>query len=117
MVRLLALRGRDVFCFPRDCVGKLDLPTRAVPRLDDGRTTARRLALDLLGTPAAVSLVGYVRNVVEQADAGYPWPTPFAHFSVWAASGDPHADGIWLDLDDRDSPLRARHWWPLLSND
>ena len=117
LVRLLVLSGRNIFCVPRDNSSNLDLPTRAVPQLDDGRATALRLALDILGGPAEITLVGYVRNVVEQAGANYPWPTPSAHFTVWAANGEPQVAGTWLALDDADSPLRNRHWWALMPHE
>jgi hypothetical protein len=94
--------------------GKLDLPTRTVAHLDDGRTAVEHLALEILGKPTEVTLVGYVRNVVESPDAGYPWPTPLAHFSVWEAVGEPAIEGVWLSAVEPDSPLRDRHWWPLV---
>ncbi len=113
LVRLLVRRGDHVFCVARDGTGKLDLPTRRVPGLDDGRSTAELLAADVLGRPADVTLVGFVRNVVDAPGAGYPWPTPTAHFSVWAAHGEPTVDGQWLSLTDRGGPLHDRHWWPI----
>ncbi|GAB2473299.1 NUDIX domain-containing protein [Xylanimonas ulmi] len=116
LVRLLIQRGDHVFCVARDDTGKPDLPTRTVPDLDDGRTTAELLTRDILGEPAAVTLVGFIRNIVDTPDADYPWPTPNAHFSVWAAHGEPRIQGQWLSISDQESPLRDRHWWPIATH-
>lgn len=104
----------DVFCVPREGSPRLDLPTRRVPASDDGRATLESLLLEVLGRPAEASLVGYVRNVVDAPDAGYPWPTPLAHFCVWQVVGEPVVDGRWISIDHPDSALRDRHWWPLV---
>ncbi len=111
LVRLLVRRDDHAFCVPRDGSGKADLPTRPVPDLGDGRAAAEGLARDVLGTAAGLRLVGYVRNVVAAGTADYPWPTPLAHFAVWAAHGEPRVPGEWLPLAG--PALRDRHWWPL----
>jgi hypothetical protein len=116
LVRLLVRRDGQAFCVPRDDTRKLDLPTSAVQTLDDGSTTIDLLAQDVLGRPAEPVLVGYVRNVVDGGTDDYPWPVPLTHFSVWEATGEPLIEGLWMDLDDPGSPLRARHWWPLVDS-
>lgn len=112
LVRLLVHRDGHAFCVPRADSGKADLPTRPVPELGDGRAAAESLARDVLGTAAGLRLVGYVRNVVAAGAEDYPWPTPLAHFAVWAADGEPRVPGTWLPLVGPE--LRDRHWWPLL---
>ncbi|MEV7972055.1 NUDIX hydrolase [Cellulomonas sp. NPDC089187] len=114
LVRLLLRRGDDVFCVPRED-GRIDLPTRAVPAADhDGSLTARRFASEVLASPAVIEgVVGYVRNVVPEPTSDYPWPSPRAHFTVWAVRGEPAVDGQWVSTGV-DSPLRDRHWFALL---
>lgn len=103
-----------MFCVQRDGSGKLDLPTRTVPGSDpDGRATARQLAFDVLGTGAEVTPWGFVRNSVLTPSAGYAWPAPHAHFTVWVAEGEPAITGAWIDVHDPDSALKERHWFPL----
>jgi mutator protein MutT len=114
LVRPLIRRNDEVFCTPRDS-GKVDLPTRAVPDLDDGRSAAENLAQLVLGEARSVNLLGFVRNIVDTPDAQYPWPTPLAYFSVWEACGDPVIDGQWVSITDDRSPLRERHWWPIVA--
>ncbi|GIG26383.1 NUDIX hydrolase [Cellulomonas denverensis] len=116
LVRLALRRDDAVFCAPRED-GRLDLPTRAVaPDDPDGHGAARALARDILGEPGALTgPIGFVRNVVPDPDAGYPWPVPLAHFTLWAATGGPAVPGEWLPLAV-DSPLRDQHWFPLLAS-
>lgn len=113
MVRLLLRRGDEVFCVPRAETGKLDLPTRRVGADDrDGSATIRALAAELVGPrAAAIAFAGAVRNVVDRPTDDYPWPTPLAHFGVWASTDAPISDGTWIALSD----LRDRHWHPLLA--
>lgn len=117
LVRLLVRRGDALFCTRRDD-GRLDLPTRAVPPDDpDGALTAAGLAGDVLGSGARAVPVGFVRNVVDAPGAGYPWPVPLAHFTVWSAAGTPQVAGVWLDADEAGTALADRHWWPLVARD
>ncbi|MBQ3357585.1 MAG: NUDIX hydrolase [Microbacterium sp.] len=110
MVRLLLRRGDEVFCVPRPETGKLDLPTRLTAANDlDGSIAIRALAAEVLGTEAGIAFVGAVRNVVERSGRDYPWPTPRAHFGVWASPDAPIIDGTWIDL----ATLTERHWHPL----
>ncbi|WP_324844051.1 NUDIX hydrolase [Cellulomonas sp.] len=111
LVRLLVRRHGRALCVPRSGSGKVDLPTRPVPDLGDGRGAAEDLAGEVLGTADGLRLVGYVRNVVAPGAEDYPWPTPVAHFAVWEAEGDPQVPGSWVPLDG--PVLRDRHWWPL----
>lgn len=116
LVRLLLRRGDEVFCVPRERTAALDLPTRVVDPADpDGRATAARLALDVLGQAASLVPVGFVRNVVPQDAPGYGWPVPLAHFVVWATTGVPVVEGEWVDARGPRSLLADRHWFPLLS--
>lgn len=115
MVRVLLQNDQAVFCVPRDGTGTLDLPTRRVPSSDrDGLATARRLTFDILGRWATVTPVGFVRNIVAESADDYEWPVPFAHFTVWSASGEPAADGTWVDAGEAASVLADRHWYPLI---
>lgn len=116
LVRLLLRRGAEVFCVPREQTAALDLPTRVVEASDpDGRATAARLALDVLGQDARLVPVGFVRNVVAQDAPDYGWPVPVAHFVVWEAMGVPVVDGEWVAARGAGSLLAERHWFPLLS--
>ncbi|WP_239073185.1 NUDIX hydrolase [Sediminihabitans luteus] len=110
LVRLLLERDGEVFCVPReDGATRLDLPTRVVGALDP-QVVADALAREVVGHGARPELLGYVRNVVTTPDAGYPWPAPLAHFTVWAVRGVPAVAGTWVPVHD----LRERHWWPLV---
>lgn len=80
---------------------------------ENGAAAIHSLADSVIGEGAAVHFVGAVRNVVHSSDAEYAWPTPFAHFGVWAADEAPLIDGTWVDITDGVSPLRDRHWYPL----
>ena len=116
MVRLLIRRGTTVYCVPRERTGTLDLPTRIVPPSDpEGVATAIQLARDVLDEASAITLIGFVRNVVDQAAGDYEWPAPLAHFCLWAADGSPTGRGKWLSTDDPASPLSDRHWFRLVA--
>ncbi len=111
MVRLLLRRGDEVFCVPRSGTGKLDLPTRLTAANDlDGSVAIRALAAEVAGLGADLAFVGAVRNVVERPVDDYPWPTPLAHFGLWASPDAPIIDGTWIDL----ATLTERHWHPLV---
>ena len=115
IVRLLLRRGNTVFCVRRDGVGKLDLPMRKVPPADqDGLATARQLAFHVFGKRTSVTPIGFVRNVVLDPAADYEWPVPFAHFTLWAADGEPVSAGTWISTGDSKSSLSDRHWFPLI---
>jgi hypothetical protein len=114
-VRLVIRRRATVYCVPREGTGSLDLPARRVPSADDrGLATALELARGVLGETSTISPMGFVRNVVDSPSPDYEWPTPRAHFSLWAAQGDPVGPGEWVSLDKSASPLVDRHWFPLL---
>ncbi|NNU27099.1 NUDIX hydrolase [Isoptericola sediminis] len=115
LVRLLLRRSGTVFVVPREGSGKPDLPTSEVLDLGDGRATAERLAATVVGEGGGPTLLGYVRNSVEVPDEQYPWPLPRAHFCVWQSDGEPTCEGSWVSVDDPASPLRTRHWWPLVA--
>lgn len=115
LARLVIRRGSDVFCVPRDD-GRIDLPAAPVPTHgdSDGRRTAAAMKTAVIGTSGVLQHpVGYVRNIVPEPSPDYPWPSPVAHFTVWATTGEPAVPGQWVPLGP-DSPLRDRHWFPLL---
>lgn len=93
-----------------------DLPTRTVGEGETAEAALRTLCEDL-GVPAeGATLLGYVRNVVRQPDATYPWPTPTACFVLFAvpADGAPDAAVTWLPVHTQKAELGERHWWPLV---
>ncbi|PYY39056.1 NUDIX hydrolase [Curtobacterium sp. MCPF17_046] len=115
LVRLLLRRVDRVFCVPRDGTGKLDLPTRPVVLDDpDGAATVADLVLEVTGATHEARFLGAVRNIVDAADDDYPWPSPLAHFGVWIADAEPCVPGHWLSVEELGSPLRDRHWFPLV---
>lgn len=112
LARLLVRREDQVLCVPRDGTGAVDLPTRVVPQDDaDGSITAAGLARQVFGRDIQLTFVGAVRNVVVTASADYAWPTPWAHFGVWASAATDPAEGVWTPLSH--PALRDRHWYPL----
>ncbi|MFD6699890.1 MULTISPECIES: NUDIX hydrolase [unclassified Microbacterium] len=122
LVRLLIREGDRVFCVPRERGGRLDLPTRAVGDRDPGGWKAiGALSRDITGSVEPPRFVGAVRNIVPDPAGdplgGYEWPAPVAHFGVWQTEFRPRIDGRWLDLRAEASPLRERHWHPLIALD
>ena len=116
VVRLLLRNADSVFCVPREDARGLDLPTLATEANDlDGTVAIAALAQQITGTRSQLEFVGAVRNVVETPTDAYGWPTPLAHFGVWASERTPIVEGTWQSIRDP-SPLRERHWFPLLSN-
>ena len=115
VVRLLLRHDDRVFCVPRHEDGRLDLPHRIVGA-DDlcGEIAIADLAEQVTGYRAPLMFTGAVRNVVDSPDADYPWPTPHAHFGVWASEAAPVVQGVWNSIRG-ESPLRERHWFPLMS--
>ncbi|WP_282846086.1 NUDIX hydrolase [Microbacterium oxydans] len=115
-VRLLLRRGDRVFCVPRSGTGRLDLPTCFVGADDPaGAATVATLAQEITAETSPLTFVGVVRNVVESPTSDYPWPTPHAHFGLWSSEGAPIIEGSWVTVGG-DSPLRARHWYPLVAD-
>jgi hypothetical protein len=118
VVRLALWRRDQLLVLERLDGGGADLPSAPVAGLDP-REALDRLHRVVLGVPAprTTRLLGYVRNTVPRADAGYPWPVPKACFAVWtdelAASAGSLA-GSWLPADRLHVELGERHWWPLL---
>jgi hypothetical protein len=115
LVRLLVLRGVEVFCRPRAEDGRLDLPTRRVADGERPRRAVGELATLVLGArPATVRPSGYVRNLVPSPGPDYPWPAPVACFSVWRVTPEvPVVAGVWCSLAE----LGERHWWPLAQHE
>lgn len=118
LVRLLLRHDDHVFCVPRDDAGKLDLPTRPVaPGDPDGAGTVTDLVTAVTGLEREARFLGAIRNVVGAGGDDYPWPQPLAHFGVWTVDAEPRIPGHWLRLDEQESPLQARHWFPLVHGD
>jgi len=115
LVRLLIRRGDAVFCLPREDSGKLDLPTRATCGGDvDGSEAIAALAKAVTGSMVGPVFLGAVRNIVPASAEGYAWPAPRAHFGIWRVDAAPTVDGRWIKVTRSDSPLRDRHWYPLI---
>ncbi|MFT3889083.1 MAG: hypothetical protein QM713_13095 [Arachnia sp.] len=116
LVRLLLRCDDHVFCVTRDDgTGRLDIPTRLVlPADPHGERTIRLLQELIAGDSAEPEYLGSVRNTVVEPGTEYPWPTPDAFFGVWESSAAPVVEGEWVDVAAIDSPLRDRHWFPLL---
>lgn len=116
LVRLLLRRDDHVFCVTRDDgTGRLDIPTRRVLDGDSYGTQTIRLLHDLIaGDSTQPEYLGSVHNTVVHPTADYPWPAPDALFGVWESPAEPRVDGEWIDAATIDSPLRDRHWFPLL---
>lgn len=113
LVRLLVEHDQAVFCVARDGSGKTDLPTTTVAPHETGPRAAARLAADVLGPSAELTVRGYVRNTV-LAGRDYPWPTPCAHFVVFdARASAARVRGTWVPLG-APGDLVERHWWPLV---
>jgi hypothetical protein len=118
LVRLLIRDGDRVFCVPREHTGTLDLPTRRVGETDPaGLETILALGIEVTGSAESPRWVGAVRNIVPAPRGDYEWPAPIAHFGVWQAESMPRIDGQWLDAGEEASPLKERHWFPLLALD
>ncbi|NYI40265.1 hypothetical protein [Demequina lutea] len=116
LVRLLLRKDDLIFTLPRDDTGKLDLPTRRTEVHDlDGTEAITLLQQEVTGVVGNARFVGSVRNLVETPTDDYEWPTPIAHFGVWEAGVQPMVPGHWLNPEEAESPLRDRHWYPLLS--
>jgi hypothetical protein len=116
VVRLLLRRADQVFCVPRATNGQLDLPMQVVEMSDfSGATAIRELASKVVGRTSELHFIGAVRNVVGIPGEGYPWPTPLAHFGVWASDEAPVVDGTWMSIESDEPGLRDRHWFPLAS--
>lgn len=94
--------------------GGMDIPTLSVAD-DVPELALEALLVEVLGDVRPATLLGYVRNVVNDAPGDYPWPAPDAYFVVWHCreAADVHANGVWLDRGQAKAQLRNRHWWPL----
>lgn len=93
----------------------LDLPTRPVTDGEHPSDAVRALAHDLGVRSERASLLGYVRNVVREPDAGYPWPVPTACFALFVLPASGLAGGLWLPAARQPGELGERHWWPLVA--
>ncbi|MEO7069608.1 MAG: DUF4031 domain-containing protein [Nostocoides sp.] len=96
-----------------------DLPFRAVGEASAPVALAG-LVTDIVGAvPPEPRLLGYVRNTVDRPTPDYPWPTPRACFTVYAATVDSvvaqRLSGSWITHAEGASVLTERHWWPLLA--
>ncbi|GLK17408.1 NUDIX hydrolase [Herbiconiux flava] len=114
VARLLIRRTDQVFCVTRPDTGRLDLPMRVIERDDpSGQLGITALAEQITGDGSGLVFVGAVRNVVDSPSDDYAWPTPLAHFGVWTSESHPTVEGSWVSIGN-DSPLRDRHWFPLV---
>lgn len=119
VVRLALRRGTDLAVVDRPDRRGADLPSAPVGGLA-ATDAVDRLHRVVTGGPAPVGLrlVGYVRNVVREPDADYPWPTPLASFALWGRELDDAEDllaGRWMPAGEQSLALGDRHWWPLLA--
>lgn len=115
VARLLLQDDGRVFCVKREDGSGLDLPMLATQPGDPrGELAIHELARRITGSGSSLEFVGAVRNVVERPHDTYGWPTPRAHFAVWSSEQAPVVEGTWLSILDG-SPLRTRHWFPLVS--
>jgi hypothetical protein len=117
MVRLLVTRNGQVLVEPRADGRGLDIPSLRVGHMAVDECL-RALMVRSLGDIRPAVLLGYVRNVVDDAPESYPWPAPHAHFAVWhcEAPADVDGHGEWLDLRAGEAQLGDRHWWPLAAH-
>lgn len=117
LVRLLVTLRNRILVVPRPDGRGLDLPTRRVEGAgwDEAVGALVRQAVD--GDHPA-RLLGYVRNTVPGAPAGYPWSVPYAHFAVWhlPLPDDRSTPGTWLGAAEAEVELGRRHWWPLVAH-
>lgn len=121
LARLLVMRDDRILVETRPDGRGLDIPTRVVR---DGRwqEPVRNLVRRVGAPDDAVSLLGYVRNVVNGGHEDYPWPSPHAYFAVWhcrlpaPSSADRTEPGTWLDESEAAAELGERHWWPLAAH-
>ncbi|NUR71770.1 MAG: NUDIX hydrolase [Hamadaea sp.] len=122
IVRLLLLRegGQELFCVRTE--KGFDLPTLFLGGDGGWRSVAYgigELTTRYLGHIAPVKCVGFVRNVVREADAAYRLPVPFAHVPVftptepYAGWADLKGEGVWIGVADAPVLLSQRHWWPI----
>ncbi|KGN30638.1 hypothetical protein N802_06485 [Knoellia sinensis KCTC 19936] len=115
----VAVHGVDgLLVVPRPDGDGVDLPSRTLAAGEAPEDAVDAL-LNELGMPSAPhSVLGYVRNVVRQPDAHYPWPVPFACFTVYAVRAPESAPvtGEWCPAPEQQERLAMRHWWPLMSH-
>lgn len=120
LVRQAAADGAEFFCI-RTFRG-LDLPSLPLATGSTVMSTTEgiaSLANSTLGrSDVEHRCVGYIRNVVPDADADYPYPTPRAHVPVFVPTeaAEPACEGSWLSLDEAHSELAVRHWWPIVEH-
>ena len=109
MVRVLVTRRGAVLTRRRADGRGPDIPTHPVG--DDSVAHTLQSVLAGLGSEVgAVRLLGWVRNVVDEPDPGYPWPTPEAYFAVWHCEVAPDSDleGEWLQPGEAEGHLGER---------
>lgn len=92
-----------------------DLPTRTVATGESALEALRELCVDLGIEADGVRLLGYVRNVVRAPDADYPWPVPYACFSLFTLTSANGVTGTWCPPERQQAELGERHWWPLVT--
>lgn len=115
VVRAVLRDARGIHVVARADGRGLDLPMRHVAVGESPSDALRALGDELgLGSDRA-PLIGYVRNVVREPDAGYPWPVPTACFALFALPAGGLTGGRWLPTAQQEVELGERHWWPLVA--
>lgn len=117
MVRVLATRHGDVLTLTRHDGKGLDIPTVTVGD-DLVEDCLGSLLVSALGSLRPATLLGYVRNTVNQPADNYPWPVPEAYFTVWHCEVPAGCErqGRWLQPPSAQVELKDRHWWPLAAH-
>ncbi|WP_146238885.1 hypothetical protein [Arthrobacter livingstonensis] len=70
------------------------------------------LMRDVFGrTDLATRCVGFIRNVAPSPDAGFGYPSPWAHVPVYLVTGEaqPVVDGDWFSAERGLAGLSERH--------
>jgi len=117
VVRVLATRGGAVLTRRRADGRGCDIPAQPV-KDESVEPTLQSVLAGVAPEVGAARLLGWVRNVVDAPDQGYPWPTPDAYFAVWHCEVAPASDpeGEWLQPGEAEAHLGERHWWPLAAH-
>lgn len=91
-----------------------DLPARVVADGESAEQALRDLCHELGTSVDDAVLLGYVRNVVRNPDAGYRWPVPAACFALFSVPAADTLTGRWCEPERQRDELGERHWWALV---
>lgn len=114
VVRAVVRDTRGMLVVERPDGQGLDLPVRTVAAGETAEDALRALCEELGARPDEASLLGYVRNVVREPDAGYRWPVPSACFALFTVPSRDSTTGTWCPAERQEADLGKRHWWPLV---